>query len=165
MSRNYSRIFIALGSNLESPLQQVLMGLEALAQLPESRLISASSLYRSTPAGGPPGQPDYINAVAQIETGLPPLELLDRLQQIEDAHGRVRQERWGARTLDLDLLLIDDQEIDHPRLRIPHPEMASRPFVLEPLYELWPEGQLPDGRLLSHLCKACPQPAPERLAL
>jgi 2-amino-4-hydroxy-6-hydroxymethyldihydropteridine diphosphokinase len=161
---DYRRAYVGLGSNLDSPLQQVLMGLEALAQLPQCRLVSASSLYRSAPVG-PADQPDYVNAVALLETTLHPLDLLERLQRIEDAHGRVRQERWGPRTLDLDLLLVDNQVIDHPRLQVPHPEIPNRPFVLEPLYELWPEGQLPDGRLLSHLLKACQEPPPERLEL
>lgn len=159
-----SRVFVGLGSNLNSPLQQVLLALEALAQLPQCRLIDASSLYRSAPVG-PAGQPDYINAVALIETELSPRELLARLQAIEEAHGRVRKERWGARTLDLDILLIDNLTIDQPGLRVPHRELPNRSFVLEPLQELWPEGQLPDGRPFSHLLKACEGPPLERLTL
>lgn len=164
MKSKYSRAYIGIGSNLDSPLQQVIMALESLAQLPHCRLVSASSLYRSDPVG-PAGQPDYINAVALLETTLAPRDLLERLHFIEDAHGRVRKLRWGARTLDLDILLVDDQVIDQPGLKVPHPQMANRSFVLEPLLELWPEGQLPDGRLLSHLCKACPGPALERIEL
>ncbi|QCF24915.1 2-amino-4-hydroxy-6-hydroxymethyldihydropteridine diphosphokinase [Hydrocarboniclastica marina] len=159
-----SRVFVGVGSNLDSPLQQVLSGLEALSQLPQCRLLAASSLYRSV-ALGPANQPDYINAVALMETRLKPAELLEALQMIENGHGRVRQERWGPRTLDLDILLVDAQIIDLPVLQVPHPEIANRSFVLEPLYELWPEGQLPDGRLVSHLLKACEGPALERLAL
>lgn len=159
-----TRVYIGLGSNLDSPLQQVLSGLEALAQLAQCRLIDVSSLYRSAPVG-PSDQPDYINAVALLETTLTPLELLGRLQRIEDGHGRLRDKRWGPRTLDLDILLIEDQQIDHPRLQVPHPELSNRSFVLEPLHELWPEGQLPDGRLISHLVKACPDQALERLEL
>lgn len=161
---NLSRVFIGIGSNLDSPLQQVLMALETLAQLPHCRLVSSSSLYRSAPVG-PQDQPDFINAVALLETTLTPQALLERLHFIEDAHGRVRKGRWGARTLDLDILLVDNEVIDQPGLRVPHPELVNRSFVLEPLYELWPEGQLPDGRLLSHLRKACPGPELERLEL
>lgn len=162
MMSNYSRAFIGIGSNLDSPLQQVLMALESLAQLPHCRFITSSSLYRSAPVG-PQDQPDFINAVALLETTLTPAELMERLHFIEDAHGRVRKGRWGARTLDLDLLLFDNRVIDQPGLRVPHPELPNRSFVLEPLYEIWPDGQLPDGRLLSHLCKACPGPAVEKL--
>lgn len=159
-----SRVFVGIGSNLDSPLQQVLSGLEALSQLPQGRLVAASSLYRSV-AVGPGDQPDYINAVALLETHLPPLRLLEALQMIENGHGRVRHERWGPRTLDLDILLVDAQVIDLPTLQVPHPEIGNRKFVLEPLLELWPEGQLPDGRLVAHALKACDGPDVERLTL
>lgn len=158
------RVFVGLGSNLNSPLQQVILALEALAQLPQCRLLNASSLYRSAPVG-PAGQPDYINAVALLETTLSPQQLLERLQLIENAQGRVRKERWGARTLDLDILLWGNLVIDQPGLHIPHRELANRSFVLEPLHELWPDGQLPDGRSFNHLLKACGDTPLERLTL
>ena len=146
--------YIALGSNLDAPKEQLARALDALRQLPRSRFISASGLYRTAPMG-PPGQPDYINAVAAVETELEPLALLDALQAIEAAHGRVRLERWGPRTLDLDLLLYGEMTIDLPRLQVPHPGLGERNFVLLPLYQIAPELVLPDGRRLSDLVAVC----------
>ncbi len=146
--------YIALGSNLDDPVRQVGGALKTLDALPRSRLIGASGLYRSSPMG-PADQPDYINAVAAIETQLQPLELLDALQAVEQAHGRVRKERWGPRTLDLDLLLYGDWTIDEPRLQVPHPGLHQRNFVLLPLYDIAPGLVLPDGRKLSEIVAAC----------
>jgi 2-amino-4-hydroxy-6-hydroxymethyldihydropteridine diphosphokinase len=137
-------VYIGLGSNLEGPRGQVERALEELAGLPQSRLLRHSRLYRSAPLG-PEGQPDYINAVAALETALSPLDLLDELQRIETLHGRVRGERWGARTLDLDLLLFGEERIELPRLKVPHPEMANRAFVLIPLAEIAPAGLVIPG--------------------
>lgn len=129
-------VFVGLGSNLSDPVHQVRTALVALAQIPDSRLVEASSLYRSDPMG-PQDQNDYINAVAQLSTNLTPIELLDQLQAIEQVHGRERKnERWGPRTLDLDLLLYSDQIIDIPRLQVPHYGLARRSFVLLPLKEI-----------------------------
>jgi len=136
--------YIGLGSNLDTPIAQVERALAALAMLPESRLVVASSLYRSDPLG-PAGQPDYINAVAELHTRLAPLDLLDALQAQELAQRRVRLEHWGPRTLDLDLLLYGAMRIDLPRLQVPHPQMLRRNFVLLPLVEIAPGLQLPDG--------------------
>lgn len=147
--------YIGLGSNLEGPREQVERALRELAALRESRLVRHSSLHRTAPLG-PSGQPDYINAVAALETSLPPLELLDELQRIEVLHGRVRGERWGARTLDLDLLLYGEERIDLPRLKVPHPEMANRTFVLLPLAEIVPVGfPVPDLGPLDQLLRSC----------
>ncbi|MES9937044.1 MAG: 2-amino-4-hydroxy-6-hydroxymethyldihydropteridine diphosphokinase [Sedimenticola sp.] len=129
--------YIGLGSNLEDPPQQVRTALEELAHIPRCSLVASSNLYISTPLG-PGDQPEYINAVAALETGLDARELLAELQAIEDQHGRVREERWGPRTLDLDILLIGDRQIDSPELTVPHPELSMRPFVLYPLQELVP---------------------------
>ncbi|MES9845809.1 MAG: 2-amino-4-hydroxy-6-hydroxymethyldihydropteridine diphosphokinase [Candidatus Sedimenticola sp. PURPLELP] len=126
---------IGLGSNLENPDQQVRLALEDLETLPRCRLVAHSNLYQSTPMG-PADQPDYINAVAAVETGLDAYELLAELQAIESEHGRIRKERWGARTLDLDLLLFGDQVISSETLTVPHPGMPQRGFVLYPLQEL-----------------------------
>ncbi len=134
--------YIGLGSNLEDPVQQVQRALVELAAIPATRLLRQSSLYRSPPLG-PPDQPDYINAVAELSTTLQPLELLDELQHIENAHGRVRGIRWGARTLDLDLLLYGDRRIDESRLILPHPGLALRAFVLVPLLEIAPALDVP----------------------
>lgn len=126
---------VGLGSNLDDPIAQIRRACAALANLPESRLLATSSLYR-TPPMGPPDQPDYVNAAALLETRLAPLALLDALQAIEAAQGRVRAERWGPRTLDLDLLLYGEARIETPRLTVPHPGLPERDFVLVPLREV-----------------------------
>ncbi len=130
--------YIGLGSNLDSPAEQVLQAFAELATLPETQLRAASSLYRSRPLG-PGDQPWYINAAAALDTRLAPEALLDALQAIEAAHQRVREVRWGPRTLDLDLLLYGDQLIRSARLTVPHPEMCRRNFVLVPLLEIAPD--------------------------
>ena len=147
--------YVGLGSNLENPIQQVSDALIELNEIPQTRLLKQSQLYRSDPVG-PPGQPDYINAVALLETALEPLDLLDALQSIENAHQRRRIQRWGPRTLDLDLLLYADQQIDLERLQVPHPHMTEREFVLYPLAEIAPEIELPKGIPLQQLLTKCP---------
>lgn len=142
--------WLGLGANLGDPEATLRSAVAALKALPGSRLVSLSSLYQSSPLG-PPGQPDYLNAVASLQTALPPHELLAALHVIENAHDRVRQERWGARTLDLDLLLYGSDEIDTKDLSVPHVELKNRNFVLIPLVELWPEAALPDGTSLAGL--------------
>lgn len=142
--------YIGLGSNLEDPIDQVKRALQELDQIPSSKLIKASSLYRSDPVG-PPGQPDYINAVAAIETTLEPIPLLRELQKIEQAHERVRIIRWGPRTLDLDVLLYADQEINEPDLIVPHVMLPERSFVLYPLLEIAPDLNIPGHGVLRHL--------------
>ena len=139
--------YIALGSNLNEPCRQLEDALQALAVLPQSRLLTQSSFYQSQPLG-PQDQPDYVNAVAAIETTLSPLALLDELQCIENEQGRVRLRRWGERTLDLDILLYADAIIKEERLTVPHYDMTNREFVLIPLLEIAPDLQLPDGRPL-----------------
>jgi len=129
------RAFIALGSNLEQPEAQVNQAFEALARLPDTRLVARSSLYRSAPVGYA-DQPDFINAVAQIETRLTPHDLLQSLLGIEQEFGRVREFRNAPRTLDLDLLLYDDIQFHEPGLTLPHPRMHERAFVLLPLLEI-----------------------------
>lgn len=141
------RAFIGLGSNLHGPREQIRRALQALDALPESRLVAASRLYRSPPMG-PADQPDYINAVAALETGLAPLELLHGLQAIERDFGRQRLRRWGERIIDLDLLLYDGLRLDLPGLILPHPGLGARAFVLRPLAELAPGLAIPGlGRL------------------
>lgn len=147
--------YIGLGSNLDQPLTQLQSAIRALAGEPKCRLLSQSCFYRSR-AVGPGGQPDYVNAAVSLETSLTPLDLLDRLQEIENRHGRVRRERWGARTLDLDLLLFGNQTIDSARLSVPHRELANRDFVLQPLLDLKADLQLPDGRRIADLRRQCP---------
>lgn len=141
--------YIALGSNLDQPLAQVTLALKEIAELPETTLQAASPWYQSV-AIGPGQQPDYLNGVAEIKSALAPLELLSALQHIEQLHRRQRLQRWGPRTLDLDILLYGDQRIDLPQLQIPHPRMLERSFVVYPLYDLAPLLQLPDGTPLKH---------------
>ncbi|WP_024303522.1 2-amino-4-hydroxy-6-hydroxymethyldihydropteridine diphosphokinase [Pseudogulbenkiania sp. MAI-1] len=133
-----SRAFIALGSNLEQPQQQVLAALAALDTVPGVRLLRASSLYRTAPVGYL-DQPDFINAVAELDTDLAPLALLDALMQLEERFGRVRSFRNAPRVLDLDLLMMEGVELESERLTLPHPRMHERAFVLAPLAELQPD--------------------------
>ena len=134
--------YIALGANLGNPTAAVLAAFAALANLPESRVERCSSLYRTAPVGIL-SQPDFVNAVALLETTLPPEALLDALLDIEARFGRVRRERNGPRTLDLDLLLYDNIELDLPRLTLPHPRLHLRAFVLLPLAEIAPDLAIP----------------------
>lgn len=146
--------YIGMGSNLENPRDQVIRAFLELGSLADTRLIARSALYQSRAIG--PEQPDYINAVAQLETRLAPLALLDALQAIEQAHQRVRLQHWGPRTLDLDLLLYGNESIQHPRLNVPHPYLTQRGFVLYPLADIDPNLQLPDGQSLQTLLSQCP---------
>jgi 2-amino-4-hydroxy-6-hydroxymethyldihydropteridine diphosphokinase len=149
-------VYIGIGSNLGDPLTQVTKALEEMAALPQTKLQAQSKLYRSL-AVGPGDQPDYINAVALLETDLAPLALLDALQAIEQSHHRVRLEHWGPRTLDLDILLFDQQEILEERLTVPHPYLSQRNFVLYPLADIDPNLILPNGSDLAALLAKCPQ--------
>ncbi|BBP67063.1 2-amino-4-hydroxy-6-hydroxymethyldihydropteridine diphosphokinase [Pseudomonas sp. Cab53] len=156
------RVYIGMGSNLAEPAEQLRSALQALAQLPDTELAGVSSFYQSDSLL--PGQPRYTNAVAALDSRLAPLDLLDALQTIETGQGRERLERWGPRTLDLDILLFGDRLIDEPRLKVPHYHMQARAFVLYPLAELAPaELRLADGRLLQDLLAACPFEGLERL--
>ena len=143
--------YIGLGSNLDYPRQQLKDALAELELLEQTTLLTTSSLYRSPPMG-PADQPDYINAVAQIETMLQPLQLLEALQRIEQAHHRIRKRHWGERSLDLDLLLYDDLEMLTPQLQIPHAGITQRAFVLLPLLEIAPQIAIPGiGLAQDHL--------------
>ena len=139
-----SAAWIALGSNLGDPLQHLRDAIGELSLLPDSSLAGVSSFYRSAPMG-PQDQPDYLNAVARLDTALPPAELLRQLQAIEQAHGRDRdnETRWGARALDLDILLYGQQQCRSKDLTIPHPELTERAFVLYPLHEMAPDLDIP----------------------
>ena len=141
-------VYIAIGSNLASPLEQVNAAIRALADIPDSRVVSVSSLYR-TPPLGPQDQPDYLNAAVALETSLAPEALLDHTQRIELQQGRVRKaERWGPRTLDLDIMLFGDAIINSERLTVPHYDMKNRGFMLWPLFEIAPQLHFPDGLAL-----------------
>ena len=150
-------VYIALGSNLADPLQQVESALTALKQIPHSRFQRSSRFYRSKPLG-PQNQPDYLNTVVELWTDLEPEQLLDQTQAIELNHGRVRKkERWGPRTLDLDILFYGNQTINSPRLTVPHYDMKNREFVLYPLAEIAPDLVFPDGTILSELLLTVPR--------
>ncbi len=137
-----SRAHVALGSNLSSPRIQIARAFDALEALPGTRLLARSSLYLSAPISEIP-QPDYVNAAALLETSLSPLDLLDALFAIEACFGRVRSLPNAPRTLDLDLLLYDDRMFSDDRLKIPHPRMHERLFVLLPLLEIDPDCEIP----------------------
>jgi len=148
--------YIGLGSNLENPVGQVKVALGELNNLPQTRLRLQSSLYQSAPMPmSPANQPDYINAVAALETSLAADDLLSALQGLELLHHRVRKERWGPRSLDLDLLLYGDECIVSEHLTVPHPGLTERVFVLLPLFEIAPALRLPDNRSLADLVEQC----------
>ena len=146
------RAYIGLGSNLEDPVSQVKSALLALDAITATRCVAHSALYLSSPLG-PANQPDYINAVAAVDTGLSAADLLMNLQDIEKRHGRARNhERWGPRTLDLDLLLYGMERLQDDNLTIPHPGLCERNFVLYPLYEIAPQLTIPGlGKLRDYI--------------
>ncbi len=146
--------YIGLGSNLDNPVYQLKQALLKLENLPHSQLIKYSSFYHSPPMGSQ-NQPDFVNAVAKIKTQLPPIELLQVLHKIENQQGRVRTERWGPRTLDLDILLYGNQQFQDNILTLPHTGLYFRAFVLYPLYECEPELILPDGQRLQDVTQHC----------
>lgn len=135
-------IYIGMGGNLGDIPSTFRAARRSITALPKTRLLASSLCYR-TPPLGPAGQPDYRNALLSIESELTPIALLTALQAIEHAHGRVRAERWGARTLDLDIIAIGDEVIESDRLIIPHPQMHLRQFVLRPLCDIAPEWRHP----------------------
>lgn len=159
--------FVALGSNQGDPQRQVREAVQALGRLPRTRVLQRSPLYQ-TPPWGLKEQPDFVNAVAELDTGLTPLELLRSLLSIERAAGRHREgPRWGPRVLDLDLLTYGDHVRDEPGLTLPHPRIAERAFVLLPLADLAPGLEIPgQGRVADLLaaidhddCLRLPEPA------
>jgi len=154
--------FVGLGSNLEDPSSQLQRAFADLGGLPETRLVARSSLYRSAPVGYL-DQPDFVNAVAQIETGLTPQVLLQSLLDIEHRHGRERTFRNAPRTLDLDVLLYDDLQMHEHGLTIPHPQMHLRAFVLQPLLELAPGCAIPGVGSAVQALDACGDQMLERM--
>ncbi len=147
-----SLVFIGLGANLGDLTQTLSQALAKLAALPETRLQAVSSIYRSAPVNA--GGPDYLNAVACLETALAPLDLLDHLQLLECVHGRARPFFNAPRTLDLDLLLYGQQQLQTERLTVPHPRLQQRAFVLLPLLELAPDLVAPGLGLLQRFLPA-----------
>lgn len=141
-SRPFTVAYVGLGSNLSGPEERLRSALDALGRLPRTRVTACSSLYRTAPVGRE-DQPDFVNAVARVETELSARELLSRLLSIEARHGRVRSTPNAPRTLDLDLLLWADEVISEPGLEVPHPRMHERAFVLQPLAEIAPAARVP----------------------
>lgn len=158
------RVFLGLGSNLEAPIEQLQTARNTLANTKRISEIIFSSLYQSPPMDLQ-NQPDYINAVMEIETDLSPLELLAITQAVENEQGRIRKERWGARTLDIDILLFGDEIVDLPNLIIPHYGMTQRAFVLCPLFEIAPDLTIPTYGKLADLVSNCPLEGLERLTV
>ncbi len=148
------QVYIALGSNLENPLQQILTATVSLSQIPDTILLQASFCYISPPMG-PADQPDFINRVVSLNTRLPAEILLDYLQEIERKQNRIRQKHWGPRTIDLDILLYGNEMITTERLTIPHVGLSDRAFFLYPLTEIAPHLILPNGKSLADLKIAC----------
>jgi len=147
------KAYVGLGSNLGDRAAYLLAGLSALSRLPETRLLRLSPVYETDPVGPP--QPLYLNLVAELETGLPPRVLLSEMLRIEERLGRERKERFGPRTLDLDLLLYGDLVLEEEGLRVPHPRLHQRAFVLVPLLDLLPGGRHPLlGRTFAELLAA-----------
>ncbi len=149
-----AQVFVALGSNLKEPIKQVNNALLALAKLPKSKLIAQSSLYKTAPSGYAPEEatriPNFINAVAQLESRLSPTEMLDAIFEIEDKAGRLRPYRNAPRVLDCDLLIHGETVMQTKKLTLPHPRMHLRGFVLLPLFEIAPELTLPKhGKITS----------------
>ncbi len=157
------RIYVGLGSNLGEREAMIRLALDDLARLPETTLLRASSLYDTEPVGDV-DQPNFLNAVAEVESGLAARRLLWNLQLIEKRLGRGRTRRWGPRTIDLDLLLYGDLVIEEPDLTVPHPEMLRRSFVLVPLVELDPMLVHPvtGETLLAHLTRLNVRPPVKR---
>ena len=142
-----ARAFIGLGSNLGDRLDTLQRSVRHLSRCEGVRVLGSSRVYETAPVGGPPGQPDFLNAVVEVETDLEPHELLGACMEVEEYLGRHRTSmRWGPRTIDLDILTYDLREVDEPDLVIPHPLMHERGFVLAPLLELDADPMLPGGR-------------------
>lgn len=136
------KVYIGLGSNLNDPQSQLKKAIISLEMVPSTIVVRTSSFYKSKPVG-PQDQPDYINAVVELDTELSAQVLMDYLRGIENRQGRVREQKWGPRTLDLDILLYGDEIIHGDNLDIPHVEMHKRGFVLVPLYEISPDCMIP----------------------
>ncbi|HEU4355159.1 MAG TPA: 2-amino-4-hydroxy-6-hydroxymethyldihydropteridine diphosphokinase [Actinomycetota bacterium] len=142
--------YLALGANLGDRLASLQRATDLLAAVPGVAVVRASRVYETDPVGGP-DQPDYLNAVVEVRTDLPPHDLLKACLHVETRMGRVRAERWGPRPIDVDLLTYGDLTVDDPDLVVPHPRMHERGFVLVPLSELTPDPMLPGGRHLASI--------------
>ncbi len=158
-----ARAFVGIGANLDRAADQVRAAIGALAALPGSQLVRASSLYRTAPLGYA-AQPDFVNAAALLDTGLAPWALLAELRAIEDRYGRERTFQNAPRTLDLDLLLYDDRIIEEPGLSVPHPRLHERAFALAPVVEIDPERVIPGRGPARDWLARCADQRVERIA-
>jgi 2-amino-4-hydroxy-6-hydroxymethyldihydropteridine diphosphokinase len=161
---NFTCAYVGIGANLRNPVAQVRSGIEALAMLPDTRLARFSSLYKSAPVGYL-DQPEFVNAVAQVETTLTPRALLDALLRLERRHGRTREFANAPRTLDLDLLLYGDTIVDESGLTVPHPRMHERAFVMVPLAEIAPDARVPGRGIAAELVRSVDQASVSRIEL
>lgn len=164
MANVLHRAYLGLGSNLKTPMMQVLSARDRLAQWPGIELRAASSLYRTAPVDCLPGQPDYINAVVEIATSLTPHQLLHTLFAIERGQGRERHFINSPRTLDVDLLIYGDVQLDTPELILPHPRAHQRAFVLQPLLEIAPNCHFPGLGPARDFLDACADQSIQRVA-
>ena len=158
---NANIVYIGLGSNIEQPYLQIKNAIIALAELPAITVIRDSGYFKSKPMG-PEDQPDYVNAVVEIETSMAAAELLKHCQLIEKQQGRIKSRHWGERTIDLDILLYAETQIKTEVLTVPHPGICQRDFVFMPLLKLNPEIKVPGTGLLSDIVKTVEQPAVEK---
>ena len=154
--------YVGLGANIGQPRRQLQSALEQLNRLPETRLTATSAIYRSAPLGHL-DQPEFLNAVVELETALSPEALLDHLQEVERAHGRERPFAGAPRTLDLDLLLYGNAVLATPRITVPHPRMHERAFVLRPLAQIAPQAAIPGRGTARELLCACRDQFAERI--
>jgi len=146
--------YLGLGSNLKSPLRQLILAVRSINKLPSTYIASQSPIYKSK-AWGIHSQPDFYNQVLKINTRLTPFQLLRLCQKIETGAGRIRKKKWGSRTLDIDILLYSHLEMNAPDLQIPHPYMLERDFVLQPLMDLDPLLKLPDNKFIKDYLQEC----------
>ncbi|MFO7766705.1 MAG: 2-amino-4-hydroxy-6-hydroxymethyldihydropteridine diphosphokinase [Pelovirga sp.] len=160
IEKNLCRVYVGLGGNLDDPLGKFVVARGALDAHRQIRVVASSPLYQTTPVGGPPGQNDYLNAVLELATSLSPFDLLSCCLVLELRGGRQREVRWGARTLDIDLLMVDDLVCSTPQLTLPHPRLHVRSFALQPLCDLAPALQHPVcGRTMIELLNSLPDDA------
>ena len=148
-----SSVYLGLGSNIENPMQQIKAAVVALANLPGTKILMDSGCFKSKPMG-PDDQPDFLNAVVEVETVLSAGELLKQCQLIEKQQGRIKKRHWGERTIDLDILLYADSQIETPELTVPHPGICSRDFVYRPLLKINPEVEIPGKGILKVLVES-----------
>ena len=158
---NTNIVYIGLGSNLEQPYLQIKNAISALDKLSNTKVIKDSGYFKSKPMG-PEDQPDYVNAVVEIETSMDAAELLKHCQLIEQQQGRLKLRHWGERTIDLDILLYADTQIKTEVLTVPHPGICQRDFVFMPLLKLNPEIKIPGTGLLSDIVKIVEKPAVDK---